>query len=125
MLARVVIAVALLLFPVAALARAEKRVGSYRPNLFGLHDMLRNVGEWVKDCWHRNYSGAPMNGDAWISSCSGSLRVIRGVAPFEQPQIYMRDANSPDARSNLYGFRVARNFEMTLAFRTAPAPHRP
>ena len=52
-------------------------VGSYAPNGFGLNDMFGNVGEWVEDCWHDSYRGAPSDGSAWVDSeCSS--RVFRG-----------------------------------------------
>ena len=34
-------------------------VGGYAPNEFGLHDVHGNVSEWVEDCWHGSYEGAP------------------------------------------------------------------
>ena len=37
-------------------------IGSFRPNAFGLYDMLGNVWEWVEDCWHDSYAGAPTDG---------------------------------------------------------------
>jgi formylglycine-generating enzyme required for sulfatase activity len=50
-------------------AEYTSAVGSYKPNAFGLHDMIGNVGEYVEDCEHGNYEGAPSDGSAWITDC--------------------------------------------------------
>ena len=71
--------------------RQTSPVGSFAPNGFGLYDMHGNVGEWVEDCWHRNYEGAPSDGSAWTSGGDDdvnlrNLRVVRGGAWNEKPQ---------------------------------------
>ena len=53
-------------------------VGSFRANKFGLHDMHGNVYEWVEDCWHNSYTGAPSDGSAWITGGDCRVRVSRG-----------------------------------------------
>jgi len=85
-------------------------VGSFAANAFGLYDMAGNVWQWVQDCYHESYIGAPADGSAWISvDCS--RRVIRGGSWISLPQLLRsagRFRNSADSRGNLLGFRVAR-----------------
>ena len=48
-------------------------VGSFPPNAFGLYDMQGNVDQWLEDCWHADYNGAPTDGSAWASGdCSST-----------------------------------------------------
>jgi formylglycine-generating enzyme required for sulfatase activity len=86
-------------------------VGSYKPNAFGLHDMLGNVWEWVEDCWNDTYKDAPRDGSAWrVGDCS--RRVNRGASWYETPRIVRFATRSwrraTDAGTNALGFRVAR-----------------
>jgi formylglycine-generating enzyme required for sulfatase activity len=55
-------------------------VGTKKPNGFGLYDMSGNVWEWVEDCWHKGYYGAPADGSAWLQAMGGDCdkRVVRG-----------------------------------------------
>ena len=85
--------------------------GSFSANGFGLHDMSGNVWEWVEDCWHDSYAGAPSDGRAWTTGGNCSRRVIRGGSWI----IGSRDLRSAiryryDTGNRIYdsGFRVAR-----------------
>ena len=42
-----------------------------------MYDIYGNLGEWVQDSWHDNYTSVPANGSAWVSGDS-PYRVIRG-----------------------------------------------
>jgi formylglycine-generating enzyme required for sulfatase activity len=59
-------------------------VGSYRPNAFGLYDMIGNVWEWCMDWHHDSYVGAPTNGSAWESP-AGEYHVVRGGSWLTDP----------------------------------------
>ncbi len=51
--------------------------GSYRPNAFGLYDMLGNAWEWTEDCWNENPAGVGAKaGDLPNVECNRS--VLRG-----------------------------------------------
>ncbi len=85
--------------------------GSYRPNGFGLYDVSGNVWEWVEDCWHESYRGAPTDGSAWTSGGDCGKRVLRGGSWVSSPRNF-RSANrswySTGFRNYYVGFRIAR-----------------
>jgi formylglycine-generating enzyme required for sulfatase activity len=89
-------------------------VGGKNPNSFGLHDMSGNVWEWVEDCWHNNYNGAPTDGSAWLEAGGGDCgqRVIRGGSWLSNPE-YLRASSRgwgfADYRLNNIGFRLAQD----------------
>jgi formylglycine-generating enzyme required for sulfatase activity len=66
-------------------ARKTSPVGSFKPNKFGLYDMAGNVWQWVQDCYHDDYKGAPTDGSAWTSG-DCSRRVVRGGSSGNSPQ---------------------------------------
>ena len=89
-----------------------QQVAQKRPNAFGLFDMHGNVWEWVQDCWHGNYTGAPTDGSAWTTACLDSnYRVLRGGS-WNYGPANLRSANrnrdTPDDRNINYGLRLAR-----------------
>jgi formylglycine-generating enzyme required for sulfatase activity len=86
-------------------------VGTFPPNIFGLHDMHGNVLEWCLDCYHKDYEGAPTDGSAWIDPDTTNVdRIMRGGAWNTFPQ-YCGSANRAHSipnfrRASNYGFRV-------------------
>ena len=87
------------------------KVGTYKPNPFGLYDTAGNVFEWVHDCYHRNYNNAPTDGSVWEGG-DCDVRITRGGA-YRSPANSMRVENRDKFKSNKgqynVGFRVARD----------------
>ena len=85
--------------------------GSFPPNEFGLFDMSGNVWEWVEDCGHRDYAGAPSDGSAWLKPGDCRLRMLRGGA-WDDAVARVRSAirywELAGTRRDVIGFRVAR-----------------
>lgn len=92
---------------------APVNVGSFAANPWGLHDVNGSVWEWVADCWHTSYKGAPTDGRAWDEpNCR--TRVIRGGS-WREGASYMPSSTrfkyDASVRHSQNGFRVARNTE--------------
>ena len=84
-------------------------VGSFPPSAYGLYDTAGNVMEWVADCYHPTYEGAPSDGRARLDG-DCRLRIARGGAfnkPSASMRAYARTKLDPDTRLNNLGFRVA------------------
>ena len=89
-------------------------VGAFKPNPWGLYDMLGNVHEKLADCWHHDYTGAPSDGSVWDSpDCF--RRVERGDGNTANTGIAMSYSAHrygdliDENRTNLSGFRIARD----------------
>ncbi|RDE50729.1 MAG: hypothetical protein DVS81_09680 [Candidatus Accumulibacter meliphilus] len=84
-------------------------VGSFRPNGFGLYDLIGNAWEWVADCYG-DYGSAPTDGSPWMDGECNS-HVLRGGGWDDLPG-YARSARrywiSPGRRDDSLGFRLAR-----------------
>ena len=92
--------------------RRTAPVGSFAANGFGLFDMHGNVWEWVEDCGHNNYQGAPMDGSAWTNACALSSAVVRGGSWYSNPRglrSAIRFRFAPSYRYSFFGFRLVQD----------------
>ena len=88
-------------------------VGRFRPNAFGLFDMIGNVWEWTEDCEHPDYVGAPADGRPWLTGDCGQ-RSNRGGSwgdPMWRVRSALREWDPPGGRYVINGIRVARELE--------------
>ena len=87
--------------------------GSFTANSLGLFDLLGNVSEWVSDCWHSDYSGAPADARQWTAS-DCDYGIIRGGSWFEAPASVTTTSRMNLRGDHSYshiGFRVVREIE--------------
>ncbi len=90
--------------------RSTAPVDAFAPNPYGLISTAGNVMEWVEDCYHPSYQGAPDDGSAWIEpGCSE--RSVRGGA-YSKPAATLRTTYrshfGQKARLPMLGFRLVR-----------------
>lgn len=98
-------------------------VGSFPPNPWGLYDMQGNVWEWVQDCWHSDYTGAPADSSPWIEGGECNKRVNRGGGWGNHPRTLRaakRDGDAATAYGDAFGFRVVRELPAPVLSSLAP-----
>jgi len=94
-------------------------VGMYKPNAFGLYDMLGNASELVEDCQHLTYENAPKDGRAWTENCSafhGATMAIHRGGNYNNGALganpTIRAHTGLDNRSSVgEGFRIAEDLD--------------
>ena len=90
--------------------RKPTKIGTFAANKFGVFDTAGNVAEWVRDCWHDNYNGAPTTGEVWEGG-DCITRVVRGGSYSSPPQSIRtakRDKFKSDSLYDNIGIRVVR-----------------
>lgn len=91
--------------------KAPWPVDRYGPNPFGIADVSGPVAQWVEDCWHKDYRGAPKDGSAWLApQCRD--RVLRGgswMGDAAALRVASREFYEASVRYPGHGFRIARD----------------
>jgi len=102
-------------------AGAHTRIGSYRANAYGLHDVVGNVWEWCHD-GYGGYDQPVRAGDGERQVTGSANRVVRGGS-FANAASLARSAtrtnSTPKYRDDFLGLRPAR------ASRLSPSPLHP
>ena len=84
---------------------------AYPANKFGLTGMGGGVEEWVQDCWHKNYEGAPAAAPKAWDAPGCSVRVLRGGSWENKAadiRTASRDSYDASVRYPTHGFRLVR-----------------
>ncbi len=89
------------------------KIGSYPPNLFGIHEMIGNAAEWCADWYDESYySKTP--GQNPSGPEKGREKVVRGGGWMTSPffcRVSCRGSFKPDLSNQQIGFRCARSME--------------
>jgi formylglycine-generating enzyme required for sulfatase activity len=86
----------------------------YKPNAFGVYDIIGNAREWVMDCYTASYLGRPEDARAWTWQGGCERRGVRGGSWASRPRdarAAARGAELSGHRQSVLGFRVVRDYE--------------
>ncbi len=88
--------------------------GSYKPNAFGVRDMVGNVWTWIADCYEMPYPAAgPLDGKPYLDGAC-DRRSVRGASwgtTYARARPTFRGRDPVDRVSQLFGLRVARDLK--------------
>ncbi len=88
------------------------RVGRFKPNKFGLYDMIGNAWEWTNDCFHNDLTNAPVDGSSFTDNTDDACtwRTPKGgswISGIAWSRAAVRSRDGADYKSFMLGFRVA------------------
>ena len=82
-------------------------VGMYKPNQFGLYDVVSNVQEMLSDCYVRGYENAPVDGSARIEEKCDEHSIRGGSWHWDNWPSAQRNSIGKDFSGGVDGFRIA------------------
>lgn len=87
-------------------------VGQFKPNTFGLYDMIGNVWEWTEDCSLMLYLDGPIDGSAYQAVGACEKRAVRSGSwrsRISRHRPTFRGRDPAGLAYYIFGFRVARD----------------
>ena len=94
-------------------------VGMYKPNNFGLYDVLSNVQEFLADCYVRGYDHVENDGSAYLSEDCEKRAVRGGSWHWSHGPLFQRSSMPDNFAGGVDGFRLALDGKSTALSKTS------